>query len=511
MNRNALQTVSACLLLAASVTSETDAEPVGRGGNKVEPEASSNEPGSRGRPRYPSGPAGPGSFGAYYTRLKYSPDWDGPWRVGPHADVVVRFDRFGCRFVFWRGLSYCPCWVTENGIWYSNQWWETSEMRDQHGKLVGQSHREDATQGGCEPLFDRQARYSHVRIIESHDARVVIHWRYALCDAEYRLPYVDPVTGWGDWADEYYTIYPDGTCIRKMTCWSWRPHGGWEGKPAEGLAHRECQEAIVVNQPGTKPDDNIQQAAVTLANLQEESHTYVWSKGAPAFDKVANPCIQLINLKARYKPFAVVDPKGAVIQPFASYANTRHAPGSNFLCWYHWPVVLDKGDVSTTVDYSRPSHTSLSHVIWPPCEKSANSITKLMLNGMTDRSVIEVARLAKSWVRAAELTLACEGFTSRGYDRAERAYVLASTGNGNASALEFTLRTTDDSPLYNPVFIVENWGDATAVLKIHGKPVSRGPDFRLGHRRRLEGTDLIVWVKAQSVKPLHVELTPAKN
>ena len=40
----------------------------------------------------PSDPSGPGRFGAYYTRLKYSLTWDRPWRVGPLADVVVRFD-----------------------------------------------------------------------------------------------------------------------------------------------------------------------------------------------------------------------------------------------------------------------------------------------------------------------------------------------------------------------------------------------------------------------------------
>jgi len=37
----------------------------------------------------PSGPPGPGRFGAYYTTLKYYDAWDAPWRVGEHADVIV--------------------------------------------------------------------------------------------------------------------------------------------------------------------------------------------------------------------------------------------------------------------------------------------------------------------------------------------------------------------------------------------------------------------------------------
>jgi len=36
---------------------------------------------------FPSGPAGPGRFGAFYTRLKYTLAWDRRWRVGPLADV----------------------------------------------------------------------------------------------------------------------------------------------------------------------------------------------------------------------------------------------------------------------------------------------------------------------------------------------------------------------------------------------------------------------------------------
>ena len=37
----------------------------------------------------PSGPPGPGRFGAYYTTLKYYDAWDAPWRIGEHADVIV--------------------------------------------------------------------------------------------------------------------------------------------------------------------------------------------------------------------------------------------------------------------------------------------------------------------------------------------------------------------------------------------------------------------------------------
>lgn len=63
----------------------------------------------------PSGPKGPGRFGAYYAKLDYYPQWDDLWAVGPDPDVLVRFDESAARVVFWRGSRYSPAWVSGNG------------------------------------------------------------------------------------------------------------------------------------------------------------------------------------------------------------------------------------------------------------------------------------------------------------------------------------------------------------------------------------------------------------
>ena len=148
----------------------------------------------------PSGPSGPAEFGANYTRLNYTKQWDRLWRVGDYPDVLVRFAGNNSRLVFWRGTSFVPCWVTENGIWYTNEWAET------WGSDVTSS---------AEPLMDREARFSHVRIIENSPARSIVHWRYGLVDADYNFVAKD-VDGRGEWADEYYIIYPDGIGIRRI-------------------------------------------------------------------------------------------------------------------------------------------------------------------------------------------------------------------------------------------------------------------------------------------------------
>jgi hypothetical protein len=92
---------------------------------------------------------------------------------------------------------------------------------------------------------------------------------------------------------------------------------------------REFHESIIVNPPGTRPEDNIEMNALSLANLEGEWHTYSWENGAPGFKaehdketiewlgklmsgpdhpgrrwltKPPNANIHLSHLKAKYSP-----------------------------------------------------------------------------------------------------------------------------------------------------------------------------------------------------------------
>ena len=80
---------------------------------------------------YPELPKGPRPFGAYYTKLKYSPEFDAMWRMGDYADVVVQFDNSPVKLVFWHGANYIPALVSENGLW----------MTAQDDEKLGQSER----------------------------------------------------------------------------------------------------------------------------------------------------------------------------------------------------------------------------------------------------------------------------------------------------------------------------------------------------------------------------------
>ena len=97
---------------------------------------------------------------------------------------------------------------------------------------------------------------------------------------------------------------------------------------------------------------------------------------------------------------------------------------SLFEWWNHWPVAQVKSSGISAVAPDRPSHTSLSHIEGQPYAQTSNSITKIMLDGLTDQPPSELAVLAKSWLSPPELVVTGSEFKSTGYDPTQRAFVL---------------------------------------------------------------------------------------
>jgi hypothetical protein len=75
--------------------------------------------------------------------------------------------------------------------------------------------------------------------------------------------------------------------------------------------------------------------------------------------------------------------------------------------------------------------------------------------------------------------------------------------------LRLSLQASSESPLFNPAFVIRNWGDAEPKVRIDGKLVARGPDFRYGFVPTVEGSDLVVWLKMESPRPTRLEFTAA--
>lgn len=140
-----------------------------------------------------------GRFGANYTRLKYYPEWDALWPPGDEVDVVVQFDQYPTKLIFWRGTRYSPCWVSENNKWMADQSRETG-----NNWFLALGSRDAMPTGCIEHMSDTQCRSSRVAIIENNDARCVINWGYLQMDVRLRQQDVAGNSGFGQWGNEYY-------------------------------------------------------------------------------------------------------------------------------------------------------------------------------------------------------------------------------------------------------------------------------------------------------------------
>jgi hypothetical protein len=335
-------------------------------------------------------------------------------------------------------------------------------------------------------MSDKQCRYAHVRILENNDARVVVHWRYALADILYQIPNSDPNTGWGDWADEYYVIYPDAVTVRHQVIWT----DNWGGPLntanwIDGAPWHQFQETILFNQPGTKPEDNVDPAALTVASLDGDTYTCVWGKDEDIdyqdmeiFKKVS---MQMVNLRSEYKPFTIFEP-GVIIDPWVE---------EDHLFWNHWPVAQLPSDGRWAPYHDRPSHTSLSCGAPVTYKGKGNSHEAVMLYGLSNSTIKELLPLARSWNQAPRIEVRGATDLKAEYDKFQRAYVIS--GGSPSQSLVVDLAANADHPLVNPAIVIKNWGEDQVKIRLNGQEAEAGSDYRIGYEHKLEGTDLVLW------------------
>lgn len=403
-------------------------------------------------------------FGAIYTHLFYHKGWDALWRVSDHPDILVFFDKLPVNLVFWRGTSYGPFFVTENGRWIGDQSNEDYRLIEYAGEA----------EGCLEHMSDKQCRHSHVRLIENNDARVRVHWRYGLVDSRY---YFAPRNGgWGGWTDEYWTIYPDGIALRQV---------------ARGIVFGDgWVETMFLCAPDTKPEDNVDLAALTLVSPQGNSQALSWANESPQ-GTFNNACITMVNSLSRYRMFNIY-PSGSSVEIFGG-----HSRYSKFHWWNHWPVSQITSDGRGARSTDRVAHSSL---IWGAPAKN------FLLYGITDKPAAELLELARSWNSPPALS-DLTGCHSRGYHQEERAYhIEADAGN-----FSFMIKADSLSPLINPAFVIINWPDQNIDLNIDGPSVEQGSLFRFGFNYDTSGKKyMIVWLELQRKDPVRLTFSKTK-
>ena len=419
----------------------------------------------RALPTFDSG----GRFGASYTRLANYDVWDNLWCAGPYEDVVVGFDQSPAKFVFWRGAGHIPMLANEKNQWYSNEFNET------WGTSGG---------SGCqEPMSDKKSLFNHVRVIENTPARVVVHWRFPLINVNHIIANFNSTTGWGDWADWYYTIYPDGVAVKKMHLWT------------NGSRNHEWHESMAILGANQHPEQVLEtDPALVMADLNGNATAYSWKAGPPGGVNF-NKQIQVVKYRANYHPFTIHNFTGGNVYGGASSYSV-------FPAWNHWPEAQIPTDIHVATFPDRASHCSLTHLFMNDYSADYGDRPfqeKLLMEGMTPLSAGELAPLAKSWLQAPALsTLADCGST--GYDQSQRAYVLSATGPSPT----FRIAAAPANPLVNPCFVVRNWDlENAALLEVNGVGQNGGPQFRQGIVRDTTGRkSLIVWLELQSMAPI---------
>ena len=131
-------------------------------------------------------------FCAYYTRL----DYDDHNNTGQYADLIAKIGTKG-RFVFCREFGYRP-------------YWQPTETKYFVDRLL------PVTGDGPPERPDDINKCSYVRLIESSPDRIVVHWRYAPDlngphFTDFQRTYSGDIGSYfADYAEEYFTITPDG-------------------------------------------------------------------------------------------------------------------------------------------------------------------------------------------------------------------------------------------------------------------------------------------------------------
>jgi hypothetical protein len=419
----------------------------------------------------PAGEDIPNKFGATYTNLKCSPEWDGLWRFGDYADIVVSFDDKPCRFVFWRGTNYLPSIVTEpgpKGIWNSDQ------------------GPEDYTDQCYEHMSDKTCRYSHVRLIENTDARVVVHWRNASVGVSYDWLTVD-ADGWGLWTDEYWYIYPDAVSVRYQV----------SGR-LKDFKDIQTQQNELLSQPGTRPEDNVPYDAITVSNIKGETELWNYSTGVP-YPKgppiEENRNLIYMNLNSKYKHFNIGE-IGSHFVPYSQWESMRMALGhTKYNAWNHYPFGLLPSDGTVATGIDRVSSSCIITLYGPHHLLDDGRTDTYNIYGITDLPAAELKYLNRSWNFAPELSNV-SGADSKGFEKGQRAYVLSK----KSKKISFSLEGSVDNPIVNPCFVIKNWeSDRQARIMINGKKMEAGSNVRQGIIRDTDGTTtLIVWVEQKS-------------
>ncbi len=194
---------------------------------------------------------------------------------------------------------------------------------------------------------DPNMDYSYVRLMEESPERIVVHWRYfpdiqSIREANDRL---EPtfLGGFTAAVHETFTIYPDGTGIRKVV---------YNNSTTEAPGFQDIQ---FFTNPGETALDVVPLNAVTVGNIYGETEEMVWKKPNrnPQTD-LREATIQYQNIHADWKIYALYPEP--VIGTWGSFEQSAYTDDPFAGPWNHWPVSVVPSDGRFAVNTDRVTH-----------------------------------------------------------------------------------------------------------------------------------------------------------
>lgn len=421
----------------------------------------------------PGLPGKSNEFGASYKKLAFHDLWDNMWRVDPYSDIIVKFDDKPTSYVYWRGTTHGVNMVTENNLWMSDQSVEVFCENLKREELSLSEH-----------MSDKQSRFSHVRILENTDARVVIHWRYATGDLNYE------VCSPNSFVDEYHTIYPDGTLYRTQKYWATDTHDF-----ADGAVVGDLQP---LTSAGKLPTDIVNKQALSTANGEGVHHDLIFD--GSQFEQDFEGDILMVNFKSDWKVFTAFNQGSG--GPWGKHEQSKHSQNTFAGPWNHWPISQLKSDGRYSYDKDgRINHFALS----AGGGYLASMYGFSNQNSKETQDITTVIPAVKAWREHADV-VDVNGAEYHDYDIKQKAYNFTLEKN----SLSFNILGTHKSPIINPCFVIKNWNsEEEAIVKIDSKIFG---NVKQGVIRDVDGSQsLVLFLPFESEETAYFEIIKASE
>ena len=362
-----------------------------------------------------------------------------------------------------------------------------------------------------EVAMDVSNKYSRMWYESQSPARVTVRWRaplvshesfperFAHAECGQVMDLGDGKSYPGDWVQEWYYIYPDGYHIRKVKIYT---------------CHANALGEIV--RPGYGP------AKPPVYAYETNEFTSIVGRGeTKSFN--GRTVVQMYGQKSKD---AVLDTGNRDGKKYIDAFNNGEILVFHSNSGYH-PFFMQRFERCGPVAFDKPrrdkepielrGETIVGHMHnYEWFERTDTSLTDVFLQGWAncDKPEDELVPLAKAWWNPPEVILSSNSkFNYFGFDVTQRAFVFDAKNVKSLKSLEFTLEAGKDSPVVNPVFLINNWGTENPVLQINDKQIPQDEIFRVGFYDTFDNDDdieyknaVILWLDYKSTHPMKISI-----